>query len=153
MEPQKSIIKKSGKIYIDSKDRNFNIYKFPNQFIFELGLFVKEIKIKEVILRTTEKEKDSSDNLESLPYLILDLTTTKNQGSNKNLETSSCILTNYDIKGEYKYYNIDEKVIFPKNVNKISINVKKPDGSSYNFGSINNNYIKTVLLLCLEYFE
>tara|TARA_B100000963_G_C22583467_1_gene651954 strand:+ start:224 stop:937 length:714 start_codon:yes stop_codon:yes gene_type:complete len=153
IEPTKSIVKKSGKIYIDSKDRDFAKYKFPSQFTVDLKVSPKEIKIKEVILRTTEKEKDSSDNLENLPYLILDLSSELIQGTNKNLEASSCLLTNYDIKGEYRYFNIDEKVIFPKNVNKISINIKKPDGTIYNLGSTNNNYIKTVLLLCLEYFE
>lgn len=153
LKPEPSIIKKSGKIYIDSKDRDFIKYKFPSKFTIDLKISFKEIRIKQVILRTTEKEKDSSDNLENLPYLILDLSSEPRQGSNKNLETSSCLLTNYDIKGDYRYYNIDEKVIFPKKLNKISINIKKPDGSIYNFGSINNNYIMTVLLLCLEYFE
>ena len=46
IEKKKPIIKKSSKIYIDSKDRNFREYKFPSYFTFELDTFVKEVTIK-----------------------------------------------------------------------------------------------------------
>ena len=153
LKSKPSITKKSCKIYIDSKDRDFSKYKFPSQFSVDFKVSFKEVRIREVILRTTNKENDSSDNLENLPYLILDLSSEKKEGTNKNLESSSCLLTNYDVKGDYRYFNIDEKIVFPKNTNQINLNIKKPDGKIYNFGSINNNYIRTVLLLCLEYFE
>ena len=152
IEKKKPIIKKSSKIYIDSKDRNFREYKFPSYFTFELDTFVKEVTIKELILKTTTKEKDSSDNLENIPYLILDLASEKKQGSNKFLQSSSCILTNHDIRGEYRYYTINDTILFPRKVNKISLRIKKPDGDMYNFGTNNNDYIRTVVLLHLEYF-
>ena len=153
VEKPETIVKKSKKLYIDSKDRNFMNYKFPSNFTYEMNFYIKELKIKEIILKTTSKEKDSSDNLENIPYLILDLSSEKKNGSNSHLESSSCILTNYETKGDYRYFNVDETILFSEKVNKINIRIKKPDGKIYNFGTNNNDFIRTVVLLHLEYLE
>jgi hypothetical protein len=140
-------------LLIDSKDRDFLKYKFPSYFSFNLKKSIKkEILIKEVILRSTSKEKDSSDNLDSLPYLILDLGIGNQSGSNNFLKSASAILTNYETRGDYRYYKLDSKIYLNSTLTKLEIKIRKPDGDVYNFGSINNDYINTVVFINLEVF-
>lgn len=147
-KPQKPIEKRA--LLIDSKDRDILKYKFPSKFSIPLKNSIKnEIFIKEIILRNTSKEKDSSDNLEKIPYLILDLSVGKNEGTNKNLESASCILGNYETKGDYRYFNINTNIKIDKEIKELSVILRKPDGNIYNFGSINNDYINTVFFLNL----
>lgn len=135
-------------LLLDSKDRDFLKYKFPSHFVFNLKKSInKEIFVKEVILRTTSKEKDSSDNLESLPYLILDFGLGSQSGSNNFLKSSSVILTNYETKGDYRYYKLDAKVILDKPMSILEVKIRKPNGDMYNFGSNNNDYMNTVFFL------
>ena len=144
---------KSRRIFIDSKDRNFSQYKFPSYFVFPLKEpLKKEFTIKEVILRSTEKENDSSDNLERIPYLILDFSIGKSEGSNDFLEGTSSILSNYDVKGDYRYYSINEKITLDKNLKDIIVKIRKPNGEIYNFGTNNNEFMYTVLFINLEGF-
>ena len=128
-------------------------YKFPSFFVFNLKkTYKKEIEIKEIILRTTSKEKDSSDNLENLPYLILDLNLNNNLGSNNFLKSASLVLSNYETKGDYRYFKVDSKIILEKEISNLEIKIRKPNGDMYNFGSINNEYINTVCFFYLQVF-
>ena len=138
-------------LLIDSKDRDFSKYKFPSYFVFNLKNPInREINISEVILRTTSKEKDSSDNLDSLPYLILDLGLGNQSGSNNFLKSASAILTNYETRGDYRYYKLDTKIILDKPMLNLEIKMRKPNGDMYNFGSLNNDFINTVCFLNLQ---
>ena len=77
-------------------------------------------------MRTTAKEHDSSDNLESLPYLILDLGLGSQMGSNNFLKSASAILTNYETIGDYRYFNLDSKIILDKPISNLEIKIRKP---------------------------
>ena len=138
-------------LLIDSKDRDFLKYKFPSNFSFNIKKPIKkEIYISEVILRSTSKEKDSSDNLDSLPYLILDLGIGNQSGSNNFLKSASAILTNYETKGDYRYYKLDTKIFLNRQISILEIKIRKPNGDMYNFGSLNNDYMNTVCFLNLQ---
>jgi len=138
-------------LLIDSKDRDFLKYKFPSYFIFNLKKPIKkEIYITEVIFRNTSNEKDSSDNMENLPYLILDFGIGNQSGSNNFLKSASAILTNYETRGDYRYYKLDTKIFLDSTLSKLEIKIRKPDGNVYNFGSLNNDYMNTVCFLNLQ---
>ena len=145
----------SKRILIDSKDRDFSKFIFPSLFSFPLkNPIKKEIEIVEVILRDTKNERDSSDNLENIPYLILDLFLGKPEvGSNKYLEKCSCILGNYELNGEYRYYTLNKKIVFNGEINQLDIKISKPNGEMYNLGTKNNGFIYSVLFLNLLSFE
>jgi len=145
----------SRRILIDSKDRDFSKFIFPSLFSFPLkNPIKKEIEIVEVILRDTKNERDSSDNLENIPYLILDLFLGKpGVGSNKYLEKCSCILGNYELNGEYRYYTLNKKIVFNGEINQLDIKISKPNGEMYNLGTKNNGFIYSVLFLNLLSFE
>ena len=153
IQKKEEIIEKKvfNNILLDSKDRDFIKFKYPSFFEFKLNKKIKtELIIKDIILKTTTKENDSSDNLESIPYLILDLSLNKNEGTNKNLKDSTAILTNYNILGEFRYYNLNKKIKLEKEVDKISLKIKKPNGEIYNFGNINNTSIYSVVFINME---
>jgi hypothetical protein len=145
----------SRRILIDSKDRDFSKFIFPSLFSFPLkNPIKKDIEIVEVILRDTKNERDSSDNLENIPYLILDLFLGKPEvGSNKYLEKCSCILGNYELNGEYRYYTLNKKIVFNGKINQLDIKISKPNGEMYNLGTKNNGFIYSVLFLNLLSFE
>ena len=145
----------SKRILIDSKDRDFSKFIFSSLFSFPLkNPIKKEIEIVEVILRDTKNERDSSDNLENIPYLILDLFLGKPEvGSNKYLEKCSCILGNYELNGEYRYYTLNKKIVFNGEINQLDIKISKPNGEMYNLGTKNNGFIYSVLFLNLLSFE
>jgi len=145
----------SRRILIDSKDRDFSKFIFPSLFSFPLkNPIKKEIEIVEVILRDTKNERDSSDNLENIPYLILDLFLGKPEvGSNKYLEKCSCILGNYELNGEYRYYTLNKKIVFNGEINQLDIKISKPNGEMYNLGTKNNGFIYSVMFLNLLSFE
>ena len=150
---EKNVENKKRVIYVDSKDRDFLKYKFPSYFVFQLKKPVtKEINIKQIILRDTNKEKDSSDNLDSIPYLILDFSLDEHEGTNKYLKYTNAILGNFELKGDYRYYSLDSTIYLKKPISKLEIKIRKPNGDIYNFGSKNNDYINTVCFLNLEVF-
>lgn len=140
-------------VIIDSKDRDYRKFKFPSYFIYDLKKSIKkEFTIKQIILKTTTKEKDSSDNTESIPYLVLDLNVKGIDGSNECLENGVCILSDYQTIGDYRYYNLDQKISIKKDMEKLFIKINKPDGKLYNLGTLNNDFIGTVVLVHLEFY-
>ena len=94
--------------------RDYRKFKFPSYFIYDLKKSIKkEFTIKQIILKTTTKEKDSFCNTESIPILVLDLNVKGIDGSNECLENGVCILSDYQT-GDYRYYNLDQKINIKK---------------------------------------
>jgi len=152
-------------ITIDSKDRDPVKYPAPNQFVIDFspappaagetrkgyidrGLGnVKSCELMNVIIRDVSDQPDSSDTSNaSYPYLLLQFDELQNNyfGTNNNISRSFAILTEYSLKGKYRYYRITgdnsentvSRVYNPRiNLNKITTNLLLPDGSPFDFGS------------------
>ena len=152
-------------ITIDSKDRDPVKYPEPNQFVIDFspappaagetrkgyidrGLGnVKSCELMNIIIRDVSDQPDSSDTSNaSYPYLLLQFDELQNNyfGTNNNISRSFAILTEYSLKGKYRYYRITgdnsentvSRVYNPRiNLNKITTNLLLPDGSPFNFGS------------------
>ena len=152
-------------ITIDSKDRDPVKYPAPNQFVIDFspappasgeirkgyidrGLGnVKSCELMNVIILDVSDQPDSSDTSNaSYPYLLLQFDELQNNyfGTNNNISRSFAILTEYSLKGKYRYYriigdnseNTVSRVYNPRiNLNKITTNLLLPDGSPFNFGS------------------
>jgi hypothetical protein len=104
-----------------------------------------------VIIRDTSDQADSSDSSgKSYPYLLLEFDELQRNyyGSNDNLSKAFAILTDYSTVGKYKYYrmvgdsseNTVTRVYNPRiNLNKITTKLLLPDGTPFNFGTVNDN--------------
>ena len=80
----------------------------------------------------------------------MDLGLGNQSGSNNFLKSASAILTNYETRGDYRYYKLDTKIILDKPMLNLEIKMRKPNGDMYNFGSLNNDFINTVCFLNLQ---
>ena len=118
-------------------------------------------EILDITLYDSSKISDSSDSVAlgiPIPYLLLELNEFGSNfyGTNDILNTSFGMLTSYSIIGNYKYYDVNsensnqtfKKVFNPRvNLNKLTIRIKLPDGTPYNFGSVNESEIATLFKL------
>lgn len=147
-------------LFIDSKDRDYEKFKFANNFEIKLsdkGLKkIKKIELIDVILIDSSSTEMSSDNLSIPPYIILELeglpnmTHGLNCGSNKILNNTFAILDNYELKNGYKYYkniNMIKEFNNTFDLDKLIIKYKLPDGNLFNFGHVNNESINTINFL------
>ena len=112
---------------------------------------IKSCELMNVIIRDTSDQTDSSDaHSASYPYLLLQFDELERNyyGTNDNLSKAFAILTDYTIVGKYKYYrmvgdsseNTVTRVYNPRiNLNKITTKLLLPNGTLFNFGSVNNN--------------
>ena len=112
---------------------------------------IKSCELMNVIIRDTSDQTDSSDaNSASYPYLLLQFDELERNyyGTNDYLSKAFAILTDYTTVGKYKYYrmvgdsseNTVTRVYNPRiNLNKITTKLLLPNGTPFNFGSVNNN--------------
>jgi hypothetical protein len=164
-------------IVIDSKDRDFNKYGSPNNFIIDFsppagssseintgyvnrafGNIIRCELINVIILDTSEEEDSTDTSGSKIPYLLLEIEELGGnyEATNDVLSRSFAMLTNYTLSSGYKHYllssvNSDytiKKVYNPRiNLNRMTIKLKKPDGSLYNFGAVNDANTETVMKL------
>lgn len=152
---------KTSMVYlvIDSKDRNTDKDKLPNDFEIDLTeknlRNVKSIELTDCIILKSDKDVQSSDSGVQYPYLLLEIEGISSNmiGSNSVLNNSFAILKNYTEDGDYKYYtelDVDKKFDVPINLSKMRIKFKTPTGELFNFGFVNNNNLFTVNLLVFK---
>jgi hypothetical protein len=152
---------KSSMVYlvIDSKDRNTEKDKLPNDFEIDLTeknlRNVKSIELTDCIILKSDKDVQSSDSGVQYPYLLLEIEGISSNmiGSNNVLNNSFAILKNFTEDGDYKYYtelDVDKKFDVPISLSKMRIRFKTPTGELFNFGFINNNNLFTVNLLVFK---
>lgn len=144
-------------LYIDSKDRDRETYKFSNDYKIDLSkkglLKVKKIELIDAILIDSSNDEMSSDNMTKYPYLCLELSGLPNRkinpncGSNENLEKTMALLTNPEKYEKYNYYkNINMGISYNEyfELHELGIKVLLPNGELFNFGNSNNDSIYTV---------
>jgi hypothetical protein len=164
-------------IIIDSKDRDYTKYTSPNGFVIDFsppagapgeintgyvnrafGNIIRCELINVIILDTSEEEDSSDSSGNKIPYLLLEIEELGGnyEGTNDVLTKAFAILTNYTLSSGYKHYLINsvnsdntiKKVYNPRiNLNRMTIKLKKPDGSNYNFGAVNDENTDTVIKL------
>jgi len=141
-------------ISLDSKDRDITIYTAPNSWTTNLTtLFqreisnIKEFQLISCILLNIEE-------LNTIPYLMLEIEELGSLyvGSNPELLKAFNILTDYEIKGDYRYYKIDKQqpskyFSTPTMISKLTIKLKSPDGSLIDFGEKSQSMNSTVINL------
>lgn len=141
-------------ISLDSKDRDRTIYTAPNSWTTNLTtLFqreisnIKEFQLISCILLNIEE-------LNTIPYLMLEIEELGSLyvGSNPELMKAFNILTDYEIKGDYRYYKIDKQqpskhFSTPTMISKLTIKLKSPDGSLIDFGEKAQSMNSTVINL------
>lgn len=178
MDHQKNLLKEEKDewayyLVIDSKDRDINIYKSPNEytirfsppsfsnsgdartgFVDKILHNVKSIELIKCGFLDTSALDDSSDSGNNAPpYVILEVEefATQHNGTNQYLNKSLAILDTFTKIGNYKYYDViynDKSMINRFNprvsIDKMSIKFRLPTGNLYNFGGINNTNQSTV---------
>jgi hypothetical protein len=145
-------------LYIDSKDRDFNKYELPNDYIIDLSSLklkkVKKIKLVECIIIKSDKDPQSSDSGFQIPYIILNLDTiSKSVGSSDLLNDNFTTLKYYEQNSSYKYYrNLDTSFEFttPYYLKELNIKFLLPGGELFNFGYNNNMSFHTVNFIHFE---
>jgi hypothetical protein len=182
-DKQKNLVKEeTGEwiyyLVIDSKDRDMNSYKSPNEYTirFSPPSFsnndvrhgyvdrilhnVKSIELIRCAFLDTSTSPDSSDfnNIDPV-YVMLEVEEfgTNHNGTNQSLNKSLAILDHFTKQGKYKYYNVDynnHTMINRFNprvtIDKMTIRFRLPDGSLYNFGNSNNTNLATVNYLLFK---
>jgi hypothetical protein len=176
-DKQKNLVKEeTGEwiyyLVIDSKDRDMNSYKSPNEYTIRFsppsfsnnevrqGYIdrilhnVKSIELVKCAFLDTSTSPDSSDfNNIDPAYVILEVEEfgTNHNGTNQFHNKSLAILDYFTKQGKYKYYNVDynnHAMINRFNprvtIDKMTIRFRLPDGSLYNFGNSNNTNLATV---------
>jgi len=160
-------------LVIDSKDRDINIYKSPNEytirfsppsfsnsgdartgFVDKILHNVKSIELIKCGFLDTSSLDDSSDSGgNGPPYVILEVEefATQHNGTNQYLNKSLAILDTYEKRDNFKYYEViynDKSMINRFNpritIDKMSIKFRLPNGNLYNFGGVNNTNQTTV---------
>jgi hypothetical protein len=177
MDKQKDLLKEDTNewtyyLVIDSKDRDMNIYKSPNEytirfsppsfntkdsrsgFVDRILHNVKSIELIKCGFLDTSDLTDSSDNgNNNPPYIILEVEEfgTNHNGTNQYLNKSLAILDTFEKQDNYKYYKVmyDDKPMINKfnprvTIDKMTIRFRLPDGKLYSFGGVNNNNTQTV---------
>lgn len=171
MDKQKNLLKEdTGEwvyyLVIDSKDRDFNIYKSPNEytirfsppsfnnnnartgFVDRIMHNVKSIELIKCGFLDTSDLSDSSDSGNNPPpYVILEVEEfgTNHNGTNQYLNKSLAIMDTFTKQDNYKYFNVmyDDKPMINKfnprvTIDKMTIRFRLPNGTLYNFGSDND---------------
>jgi hypothetical protein len=104
------------------------------------------------LLDTTDRvdSSDSKVKKAKIPYIILELAELGGnyQGTNDNLNRAFAMLTTFESIEGYKHYNVNSdnsyhtitKVFNPRiNLNKLTIQLKLPDGTPYRFGAVDES--------------
>lgn len=163
----------SYNIVIDSKDRDYERFTRPNNYIIDIAPTsyntdnerkgyisrsfqnVVSVELLSCFILNTANENDAN----TPPYLILEIPELLPNlySTNDNLSKGFTILTTFTTQGNYRYFNVSEngfKII--KNyeqrisIPKLTIIFRKPDGSLYDFGNNNNSNTNTVNCLVFK---
>jgi len=155
-------------VVVNSNDRNITKFPKPNEFVIDFAPApsgdspqsgyvdrafhnIKRCNLLSVVILDTSNIAGSSDfNGVSFPYLLLQFDELQNNyfGTNLHLSKSFAILTDYTVKGKYKYYSIvgdlsDDtvyKVYNPRiNLTKLTTRLILPNGEPFNFGDSMTN--------------
>jgi hypothetical protein len=156
-------------IVINSNDRNIVKSPNPNSFSIEFAPApsgdsqtqtgyidrsfsnIKSCELISVTFLDTSNIATSTDGLGiKYPYLLLQFDELQSNyyGTNSILSKSFGILTDYNVSGNYRYYNIFgelgdktvSKVYNPRiNLTKLTTRILLPDGTPFNFGTENIN--------------
>jgi hypothetical protein len=155
-------------VVVNSNDRNITKYPKPNEFVINFApapsgespqtgyvdrMFhnIKSCNLLSVVVLDTSNVSGSSDHGGlSFPYLLLQFDELQNNyfGTNSHLSKSFAILTDYTVKGKYKYYSIvgdlsDDtvyKIYNPRiNLTKLTTRLLLPNGDPFNFGDAMTN--------------
>tara|TARA_B100000902_G_C27314189_1_gene920233 strand:- start:665 stop:1681 length:1017 start_codon:yes stop_codon:yes gene_type:complete len=162
-------------VVIDSKDRDKDKFPSTNNFVVDFAAKenggtgsvstgfqnVVNIELVEAIILDSSDENDASDNATNFPYLLLDIKELGSQfeGTNTNIMDSFSILRDYSLQNGFKYYNLVgfngvepiKKEFSPrKSISRMTIHLKTPDGTTFNFGAANNNSNTTVIHLVFK---
>jgi hypothetical protein len=173
-EKQRNLIKEDDSdlsyyIIVDSKDRDMNVFRSPNDYTIRFSppnfnedrkgyvdkIFhnVKSIELVRCGFLDTSGVTGSSDFEENdPPYVILEIEEfiTQHNGTNQNLNKATIVMDSFSKIGKYKYYDLYDNEgritkFNPKvTIDKMSIRFKLPDGSLYQFGESNDSNVKTV---------
>ncbi len=155
-------------VVVNSNDRNITKFPKPNEFVIDFAPApsgdspqtgyidrafhnIKSCNLLSVVILDTSNTAGSSDHGGvSFPYLLLQFDELQNNyfGTNSHLSKSFAILTDYTVKGKYKYYSIvgdlsDDtvyKVYNPRiNLTKLTTRLILPNGQPFNFGESMTN--------------
>ena len=155
-------------VVVNSNDRNITKFPKPNEFVIDfapapsgdspqMGYVdrafhnIKSCNLLSVVVLDTSNVSGSSDfGGISFPYLLLQFDELQNNyfGTNSHLSKSFAILTDFTIKGKYKYYSIvgdlsDDtvyKIYNPRiNLTKLTTRLILPNGQPFNFGDAMNH--------------
>ncbi len=183
MDKQKNLLKEDTSewtyyLVIDSKDRDLNIYKSPNEytirfsppsfnsndartgFVDRILHNVKSIELIKCGFLDTSDLTDSSDSGgNNPPYVMLEVEEfgTNHNGTNQYLNKSLAIMDTFTKQDNYKYFHVmyDDKPMINKfnprvTIDKMTIRFRLPDGKLYNFGGVNNTNTATVNYLVFK---
>lgn len=167
MSPEK--IYREYYVVIDSKDRDTTKFSTPNEYqipfapsnsattgYIDSGFQnVVSVELIEALLIDSSSETNASDNGSTYPYLLLEVEELGGMfnGTNNQISQSFAMLKKYETQNGYKYYDlmggtVHERIIRIFNpqmsLNKMTIRVKKPNGTIFNFGDANNSNTNTV---------
>lgn len=148
-------------IIVDSKDRNFVTSSNPSNYIITLGnpniegetqgfiprnyTDVVSVELIQFSMKHTFGVNNASDETDVPPYLLLEVDEFKNKFDGTSEQLGSCFyrLAYYDLidhgASKYRHYQIEDsmskKIFKPrKNLTRLTIKIKTPTGSIYNFG-------------------
>ena len=126
-------------------------------------------EVLDVVMLHTADQSDSSDSAAlnpRIPYILLDMQElgSNYQGTNDELNKCFAMLTSYDVIDNYKHFHINaensshtiKKVYNPRvNLNRLTIQIKLPDGKPWKFGSIDEDAVPTLFkisirLICMQ---
>lgn len=121
-------------------------------------------EVLDVVMLHTADQSDSSDSAAlspRIPYILVDMQElgTNYQGTNDELNKCFAMLTSYDVIDNYKHFHINadnsshtiKKVYNPRiNLNKLTIQIKLPNGKPWDFGSVDENAIGTFFKISLR---
>lgn len=121
-------------------------------------------EVLDVVMLHTADQSDSSDSAAlnpRIPYILLDMAElgTNYQGTNDELNKCFAMLTSYDVKDNYKHFYINadnsshtiKKVYNPRiNLNRLTIQIKLPNGQLWDFGSVDEDQVGTLFKISLR---
>ena len=121
-------------------------------------------EVLDVVMLHTADQSDSSDSAAlnpRIPYILLDMPElgTNYQGTNDELNKCFAMLTSYEVADNYKHFHINadnsshtiKKVYNPRiNLNRLTIQIKLPNGQLWDFGSVDESQIGTLFKISLR---
>ena len=173
MEPEE--VEYSYYVVIDSKDRDKNKFAKANNFVVDFAAKenggtgsissgfqnVTSIELIEAIIKDSNGVTGASDENTTFPYLLLNITELGSQfeGTNTNIIDTLSIFRDYTLQNGYKYYNMVgfngrepiKKEFNPrKSITRMTINLKTPNGTIFEFGNTNDILDETVIQLVFK---